>query len=334
MTFADHPAAPAHSAALSAPDRGAAEPPVTLAVLTYRRPGDLAAILPMLLEQARSVANHCDILVVDNDAAGEGAALAAGFDDLLIRSVVEAHPGIAAARNRAFDETAGSDLLVFIDDDERPCADWLSQLLATFERTHATGVVGPVISEYEKAPDEWITEGRFFVRRRLPTGTHVDVAATNNLMLNMAMVRSMGIRFDERFGITGGSDTLFTRQIIKGGGQLVWCDEAVVVDMVPASRLTRDWVLRRAFRSGNGWSVTSVVLADSWRDRLFLRIRLALQGLVRVLGGLARAALGVLTRSVGQRARGLRTIARGLGMISGAYGFVYAEYKRKKAPNS
>jgi len=45
---------------------------MTLAVLTYRRPDDLAEILPMLLDQARRVDVDCDVLVVDNDVAGEG----------------------------------------------------------------------------------------------------------------------------------------------------------------------------------------------------------------------------------------------------------------------
>lgn len=185
------------------------------------------------------------------------------------------------------------------------------------------------MSEYEHLPEEWITKGGFFSRRRLPTGTPVQVAATNNLMLNMALIRPMGIRFDERFGISGGSDILFTRQITHRGGQLIWCDDAVVVDVVPASRLTRQWVVRRAFRSGNGWSLTSLVLADGWRPRLRTRLQLTASGGIRVLGGIARAGYGMVTRSVSQRARGIRTLARGLGMVSGAYGLVYHEYKRK-----
>lgn len=309
-------------------------PSVTLAVLTYRRPADLAAILPLLLDQAASVPNHCDVLVVDNDAAGAGAAQALAFGNRLVTAVVEPRPGIAAARNRALEEAASAELLVFIDDDERPCDDWLSRLLATFDRTKPTGVVGPVISEYEHLPDEWITAGRFFDRRRLPTGTAVDVAATNNLLLDLAAIRGMDLRFDERFGISGGSDTLFTRQITHRGGTLIWCDEAVVVDVVPSSRLTRDWVLRRAFRSGNGWSRTSMVLAASGRDRFVTRIRLTGVGAVRVLGGAGRAVVGFVTRSIGQRARGTRTIARGLGMVSGAYGVVYSEYARTADPDS
>ena len=80
-----------------------------------------------------------EVLVIDNDAQGSGreAALAAAADagvpvrfpadapvesgGMSVRYVVEERPGVAAVRNRALDETAERDLLIFIDDDEDPC---------------------------------------------------------------------------------------------------------------------------------------------------------------------------------------------------------------------
>src|SRR5689334_13154573 len=106
---------------------------VTIAVLTYRRPDDLAAILPMLVEQALRAPIPARVLVIDNDPGGGARAhletLIAGGQP--IRYVHEPEPGIAAARNRAIDETLDADLLVFIDDDERPVDGWLQALLDT-----------------------------------------------------------------------------------------------------------------------------------------------------------------------------------------------------------
>jgi succinoglycan biosynthesis protein ExoM len=192
--------------------------------------------------------------------------------------------------------------------------------------------VGPVISEYAHTPDPWITAGAFFTRRRMPTGTNVTVAATNNLLLDLRQVRKFGLDFDRRFGLLGGEDTLFTRRLAQQGGTLVWCDEAVVVDRVPAHRLTRSWVLRRAFSSGNSWSRVGLELASVVPGRRVagypLRIRLLLAGMVRIAGGCARVVQGVLGRSLAHRVRGLRTVARGAGMVSGAVGYVYTEYRR------
>ena len=311
-------------------ERGRASTPlrVVIAVLTYRRPADLAAVLPMLLEQIASLAGRGEILVVDNDPAAGAASSVRDLTPGRVRYAHEPTPGIAAARNRALDEAGDADLLVFIDDDERPEPGWLDALLATHAAEGAACVVGPVVSRYEVEPDPWITAGRFFVRRRLPTGTVLDVAATNNLLIDLAQLRRLGVRFDERYGLTGGSDTLFTRALAARGARMVWCDEAVVIDVVPAARLTRRWVLQRAYRSGNAWSRISLELATTPGRALLERLRGTLRGGVRLAGGAARWCVGAVTGHTGQRARGLRTIMRGAGLVSGCWGAQYAEYRR------
>ena len=92
------------------------------------------------------------------------------------------------------------------------------------------------MSRFAETPDPWIAAGRFFDRRRLPTGTDLEVAATNNLLLDLAVVRRLGLRFDAAFGLSGGSDTLFTRELVASGERMVWCDEAIVYDIVPTDR--------------------------------------------------------------------------------------------------
>jgi len=299
-----------------------------VAVLTYRRPDDLRAVLPHLVEQARLLDPPAGVLVVDNDPDGGARDAVAPVPGVDVRYVHEPAPGIAAARNRALDECADADLVVFIDDDERPVPAWLRLLVDTYLVDRPEAVVGPVVSEYVHEPDAWVRAGRFFDRRRLRTGTVTDVAATNNLLLDVTRLRALGLRFDEAFGLSGGSDMLLTRQLAAAGGRLVWCDEAVVVDVVPPDRVTRTWVLARAFRSGNTWARTSLVLARGPRGRAAVRVRLTAQGAVRVVAGAARAAVGTVARRAGHDARGRRTVARGAGMLAGAYGTVYVEYAR------
>lgn len=300
-----------------------------VAVLTYKRPEDIALAIPRLQEQLETVEGAASVLVVDNDPAGSARATVESFASPHIRYVHEPRPGIAAARNRALAESAGDSMLVFIDDDEVPTADWLRTLLALHRETGAAAVVGPVVSEYARTPERWIQEGRFFDRRRLRTGTRLTVAATNNLLLDLAQIRALGLAFDERFGLSGGSDTLFTRKLARLGGVMLWCDEAAVIDRVPESRLTRGWVLRRALRSGNSAARVSLELAENAAEKILVRARHLASGTVRIAGGGARLLAGTVTGSMSLRARGLRTIARGTGMASGAFGYVYSEYKRK-----
>ena len=310
---------------------GDERPTVVVSVLTYRRPDDLAALLPMLDEQAAGSGHDVRITVVDNDPVASAREQCAVFSSERLRYVHEPRPGIAAARNRALDDAADRDVLVFVDDDERPGPGWLDALLATFAGTPCAGVVGPVVSAFAEPLEPWVREGGFFDRRRLPTGSEVTVAATNNLLLDMDRVRVSGLRFDERFGITGGSDNLFTRALVADGARLVWCDEAVVTDVVPAHRSTRDWVLRRRLRIGNSWSRASLVLAPTPLARLRTRFALAAHGGVRVGGGLLITLLGRVRRDLRNRAGGVRTLVHGLGIVGGAFGYTYAEYRRPPA---
>lgn len=299
---------------------------VWVCMLTYRRPEGLAEAIGMLRAQLDLVPGG-RLLVVDNDeqpSASEAVAEAAG-GDVRVRYVHEPTPGIAAARNRALGEAGPEAIVVFIDDDEQPSEKWLPTLLACWEETGAAAVVGPVVSTFAPEPDPWIIAGGFFQRLRHATGNVVTTAATNNLLLDMARVGTL--RFDLGFGLSGGSDTVFTRTLSAAGGRIVWCDEAPVHDLVPADRATRAWVRARASRIGNSDSRVQVYLAPS-RRRPVVRLRASSRGLVRVLGGSARLVLGRLTGSQTHHARGTRTLLRGLGMLRGAWGSYVTEYAR------
>lgn len=309
---------------------GSAAATVTIAVLAYRRPDELHAALPLLLAQLSTVSWPGEVLVVDNDPDGSGNAVVRALDHPAVRYVHETAPGIAAARNRALDECADRDVLVFIDDDERPTPGWLSALLDTYLRLRPTAVVGPVLSEFSVEADPWIVAGGFFARRVMPTGTPTDVAATNNLLLDLRAVRDLELRFDLRYGLTGGSDNLFTRQLVARGGELVWCAEATVIDVVPAQRLTRQWVVKRTYRMGNGTALVERDMAGPGAAAIAALIRLLASGLLRVFAGCARIVLGVMTGSLTQQASGARNLARGAGLVTGAIGFSYAEYARRE----
>lgn len=305
---------------------------ITIGILTYRRPGTLTVALPQVLEQAREHAHASGddvrVVVVDNDPEGSAEETVAAFGDPLLSYVVEPAPGIAHARNRALAESDGRRLLVFIDDDEAPEPEWLAHLIATWRETGAAAVMGRVVSTFEVPLDPWIAAGRFFQRRRLPTGTEISVAASGNLLLDLEQVRALGVRFDPRLGLGGGEDTLFSRQLVARGGRIVWCDESVAIDMVPADRATRQWVLRRAWSHGNTSARVDLWMASTALLRGGARLHAATGGALRVCGGTARFALGLAVDDLTHQARGLRAMYRGAGMAAAAFGVHYQEYAR------
>ena len=305
--------------------------PVTVAVLTFRREAMLATLLSALGRQLEALEPPAGsrVLVVDNDPDGsaESVAEAAG--------VVYAHeptPGIAAARQCALDRTPAPHLLAFIDDDELPREGWLELLVRTWlDHGRPAAVAGRVVPRYEVPPSEWIEAGGFFVRRSLPTGTRVDAAGAGNLLLDMEQVGTLSLSFDASLGMRGGEDTLFTRQLTKRGGVIVWCEEAQAEDLVPADRANRRWVLRRGFSHGLAHSMVTVRLEEPG-PALVTRARLVITGVGRVAVGLVAQLVGRLRRNVPGEARGLWLAWRGAGITVGALGVGWAEYSR--APRS
>ena len=116
---------------------------VVVGVPTYRRPDELATLLPLLLAQADDLPGHrVDVVVVDNDAAASARAVVTGPGDDRVHYAVQPQPGIAAVRNRILDVATAdldADLVAMIDDDERPEPGWLRALVTTWEQTGEIG---------------------------------------------------------------------------------------------------------------------------------------------------------------------------------------------------
>lgn len=305
---------------------------ITIAVPTYRRPQQLQALLDIVLTQIEQCDLTCRIgvIVVDNDPELSAAGIVAARSNPRVRYVHEPRPGVVAVRNRALREAWQDDVLIFIDDDQLPAPEWLSNMIASWT-AGADAVSGPVVSVLPADADSWIRQGGFFDRRYrnvLRTGDRIDEVATTNLLLDMSAVRARDLIFDERFGLSGGEDSLFTRTLTNTGGSIVWAADARVIERVPADRAARSWVCRRAISSGNGAARVRIVLARSCTTRARTRVALLASGAARCAAGGAGIAVGVLRRSIGQQGRSTRTMMRGLGICLGAAGISYLEYAR------
>lgn len=309
---------------------------------TFRRPELLAVLLPKVLEQIEHAAatagmpTQYRVVVVDNDPGESARDTAESVGDARIHYAPEPRPGISSARNRLLDEAQDADVLVLLDDDETPHAGWLVHMLTTYLEYDADAVSGPVHAVFEGGEDPWVAAGEYYLGQRregVPTGTVLRRAATNNLLLDMNRVRALGLRFDERFGLTGGEDSLFTGQLTAAGGRIIYCAEAVVDDLVPRDRNTRSFNLARRRAQAATHVRVEQNLATSRGDRAASTARWVVIGAGQLVKGVVLAAAGRVTRNLSRRAQGESRVASGLGALGGCVGVVSAPYaKARKSP--
>lgn len=264
-------------------------------------------------------------VIVDNDPEGSGRAICDEMRGQLpgrLHYVLEARRGISHGRNRALAESLelGADLLCFIDDDECPKPNWLDELIAAHQRYDADVVAGPVLSIFPEGTPPWIVSGGFFDLRRFPTGTRIEYAYTNNVLMRARMLRDLDCRFDTRWALLGGGDVHFFRRLARQGRSIVWCDEAIVHETVPATRANPQWLRQRAYRTGNAMSMVKLDLNNSTGTRAVLLAKAT----VWMVIGTAYWPAGLFSPLWGMR--GARARRYGYGMLTGLFGRRFQEY--------
>ena len=231
--------------------------PVTVAVPTARRPDSLRRLLAAL-PAAVAGAPPVEVLVVDNDPAGSARPVVAA-SPLPVRYVLEPEPGSAHARNRALAETA-TPVLAFLDDDVVPCPGWLAAVTAPV-LAGAGGCGGRVVLDPQVRRPAWLDDagiGGYLTAFDLPHPARPlrlgEYVVTANAAFDVEALRAVG-GFDPALGPRPGSqlvadDVHVVRELLRSGREVWWQPEAAVVHDLPAQRLRRSWVLRRAYLQG------------------------------------------------------------------------------------
>jgi glycosyltransferase involved in cell wall biosynthesis len=223
---------------------------LSIVIPTYRRPEMLAELLDALAPQ---LFPEVELLVVDNDPAASARAVVAR--DPRLRYVHEPRPGVVNARNRGVAE-AGAGHILFIDDDEVPVAGWLDAFAAQ-ARDGVVASFGRIVPRYEAPVPPGLArllDGLFSREAVGPTGTDITALwpylGTGNALFRRDICFGAGAPFDARFNESGGEDIWLIRGLVARGVRLLWNREGLVEEVVPASRMTLDYLKRRKFAHG------------------------------------------------------------------------------------
>ena len=312
-----------------APDRPVARPlHVLVALTTHRRESLLPALVAEIRSQCAATVHHVRILVVDNDpgcsAESTSRNLAAGYLSVTT-------PGIAAARQGALDAAGDHEMMVMVDDDVMPEPGWFTELLSVWQDTHAAVVMGHVRYSWPTSCDPWLVDTGYMRRTPHPRGSHLKALATSNVLIDVAQVRSLGVRFEVSLGLHGGEDTLFGRDLLARGGHIVAAPDSVVRDEIPPDRATLEFARRRTLTQGQTRSQI-LVSTPSHLPR-------PLRSLHQLAGGMVRLAVfslgaAMVPQRVDRRRNAVLTrrtwFAR--GRILGALGRSTPLYSRTSTP--
>lgn len=237
---------------------------VDVCVCTFRREA-IVRTLESLAAQRLPPGLRLRAVVADNDetpSARERVEAAGARLGLDLRYVHAPQRNISVARNACL-AAADAPLLAFIDDDEVAAPDWLAKLHAALMRDGADVVFGPVVAIYGQDAPRWLARSDLHSARATRRATQkVETGYTCNALVRREAIA--GLRFREDLGRSGGEDTTFFHAAYRRGAKLAECHDAVVTEEVARGRANLPWLLRRAFRSGQSYTIMRQGRGPRW----------------------------------------------------------------------
>jgi succinoglycan biosynthesis protein ExoM len=240
---------------------------VCVAALTRDRPQSLRWLLASWERLETPPGAVVEFLIVENSE--QATARKTTAETGLPGSLHYLHlpvPSIPAARNAAADfaVSRGATLLAFVDDDESVSPGWLSELIATWRKTDALLVGGPVLAAMPDVPlsstqkSLYLAVERRFKRKAdkadaLSRRGHASAITivTSNWLGHTDLFARHGLRFDERLALTSGSDAAFDYEVRRRNIPKAWSPGAVIWETITPARLTLGYQMARARDQSN-----------------------------------------------------------------------------------
>lgn len=301
---------------------------VALCIPTFKRPNGLRRLLASV--QAIEFNGDLRVVVVDNDAENqEGVAVCADCEKNGYRwpiiCVPEHRSGHSYACNTAFAlglKTANVEFVVMVDDDEFVEPQWLTELIKVQRRTNADIVGGPVLPFAKETMPVWATRGKFFDRPRHNDGIVRMINGSGNILILAPILNQyLPEVFPKIFAKSGGGDADFFKELKRDGKVFAWADKAVVHEVLPESRINKNWLRQRAYRIGN----TNVAIQRRYEPGPLNELK----RLAKTAGLLSLSSLYLMLSwpSELHRLKASLLFFKGLGKLKGHLGGIYLEYE-------
>lgn len=265
---------------------------ISVVILSYDRVHLLERTLRACLAPETAPGVRFEVIVVDNHPdrlaerlveglAGSAAAPMTYLNDPRRNVSIVRNLGIKAARGR---------YVAFIDDDEAPEPNWLSELFHCLERTGADAAFGPKHPEFESgaAPD-WDPEGwRYTCDFRLPPDTELHLfgrlrrkgkgLGSGNAAFRVSTCLAEAEPFSVAFGDGNGEDTHLLFRLALAGRRFVWCPTARVREFMELDRTKPSYMITRMKRGSQHYAASRIATS---RHKQLTRAKVSLLGLAQ-----------------------------------------------------
>jgi glycosyltransferase involved in cell wall biosynthesis len=288
---------PNYSAMTAAADLGLK---ATVSICTYNGGQRIRAVLEALARQDCSLRDW-EILVVDSstdDSKNLAESECARLFGSSARVITENRPGLSYARERTANEARG-EIVCFLDDDNIPDPDFVTQAIRAFKEHPRAGCLGgKVIPKWETPPAPLARAVADFALAICDRGENAFVydgicagPAGAGLCARRDLLRQVyrEPRFARTvvggtaFYIGGGEDTAVSVAIRKMQWEIWYIPSLVLHHLIPASRMTKEYFLRYYERIGRGQAMVRQL--HDWKARTPLAWLIGLKDLVRWLHG-------------------------------------------------
>jgi cellulose synthase/poly-beta-1,6-N-acetylglucosamine synthase-like glycosyltransferase len=306
----------------------------TVAICTYNGRARIGEVIRALAAQSLPVAEW-ELVVVDNASMDDTNEVASGLlGDLFPgngRVVLERRAGLSFARARAAAEARG-ELLLFLDDDTVPAADWVEMAVRSFRDNARAGVIGGrVLPRWEVQPTalaEAVASYALAICDRGDERIRISDAVGGVVGAGMC-VRTAVLRdvYGDPAGpaqVTGrrgsnliSGEDLAICMLVRQQGWECWYEPAMVIEHVlPETRMRKEYLLRLYEGIGRGEAATRKLY--DWKARTALSWAIGMKDLVRWgvgrVRGVPTGAAGTagdvrdleLQRTLGRALQGLR----------------------------
>ena len=199
---------------------------IIIAVCTYKRHESLVRCLESIQKMITPDTVTVEIAVIDNEPS---AIIADICQQKNITYIAEPRRGLVFARNKIleFARSHKPDYLGIIDDDETVSENWLSDMLAGFEKTNADAVAGIIDIQLEKTMPAYLKYAYQF--KKVTNYKSVKTLPMGNVMLGKNILQT-DMWFDKKFNFTGGEDVNFFNRISQAGFKLYKIPNAQVTE--------------------------------------------------------------------------------------------------------